>query len=368
MMRRKTRFVCVSDTHGYTPSEAGFRLPAGDVLIHAGDLTNQGSISELRKTMDWIAAADYEVKIVICGNHDITLSTPFCTQHHGQFHNQAAPNPEEFQALVANASPSIVFLQHQSALVRLRKPNGPNTVFKVFGSPYSQCTGEWAFLYEPDKAEELWRGIPLDSDIVVTHMPPRLHCGMGDGAVGGCEGLRGRLEMVRPGLAVCGHVHKLRGCERVRWRARATKDEHANEGEGVEDQVVKCALPPQGSKKQSLVDLTGKRAARLDNDGWWFSRAGASFKDSFGSQDVVMLPSQDPKVDQGRVMGASHPSCPAGDEAHTRYTDAGCLRAQRHETCVVNAAIMASNWPHRGGRKFHPGPIVVDLELPVWRE
>jgi predicted phosphodiesterase len=66
-MRRKTRFVCVSDTHGYTPSEAGFRLPAGDVLIHAGDLTNQGSNSELRKTMNWIATADYEVKIVVCG-------------------------------------------------------------------------------------------------------------------------------------------------------------------------------------------------------------------------------------------------------------------------------------------------------------
>lgn len=66
-MRRKTRFVCVSDTHGYAPAEAGFKLPAGDVLIHAGDLTNQGSIAELRKTIEWVAAADFEVKIVICG-------------------------------------------------------------------------------------------------------------------------------------------------------------------------------------------------------------------------------------------------------------------------------------------------------------
>lgn len=68
-MRRKTRFVCVSDTHAYTPSEAGFKLPAGDVLIHAGDLTNHGSMAELRKTMEWISAADFEVKIVICGQY-----------------------------------------------------------------------------------------------------------------------------------------------------------------------------------------------------------------------------------------------------------------------------------------------------------
>lgn len=67
-MRRKTRFVCISDTHAYTPSEAGFKLPAGDVLIHAGDLTNHGSAAELRKTMSWIATADFEVKIIICGS------------------------------------------------------------------------------------------------------------------------------------------------------------------------------------------------------------------------------------------------------------------------------------------------------------
>jgi 3',5'-cyclic AMP phosphodiesterase CpdA len=66
-MRRKTRFVCVSDTHGYTPSEAGFKLPAGDVLIHAGDLTNNGSMSELRRTMDWISKADFEIKILVAG-------------------------------------------------------------------------------------------------------------------------------------------------------------------------------------------------------------------------------------------------------------------------------------------------------------
>ena len=64
---RRTRIVCVSDTHGYTPSEAGFQLPAGDVLIHAGDLTNKGRKSELQRTLQWIQNADYEVKIVVAG-------------------------------------------------------------------------------------------------------------------------------------------------------------------------------------------------------------------------------------------------------------------------------------------------------------
>lgn len=59
---KKTRFVLVSDTHSTYP-----KLPKGDVLCHAGDLSNQGSISELRRTLDWIHQADFEIKFVIAG-------------------------------------------------------------------------------------------------------------------------------------------------------------------------------------------------------------------------------------------------------------------------------------------------------------
>ena len=65
---RKTRFVCVSDTHNACPADGAFKLPEGDVLIHAGDLTRQGTFAELRKTLDWIEQATCEVKIVIAGS------------------------------------------------------------------------------------------------------------------------------------------------------------------------------------------------------------------------------------------------------------------------------------------------------------
>ena len=68
---RKTRFVCLSDTHNACPADGAFKLPKGDVLIHAGDLTRQGTFAELKKTLGWIEEADYEVKIVIAGN-DLT--------------------------------------------------------------------------------------------------------------------------------------------------------------------------------------------------------------------------------------------------------------------------------------------------------
>jgi predicted phosphodiesterase len=69
---RKTRFVCVSDTHNAT-ANGTFKLPKGDVFIHAGDLTNQGSFAELQKTVKWIEEADFEAKIVVAGKMNITM-------------------------------------------------------------------------------------------------------------------------------------------------------------------------------------------------------------------------------------------------------------------------------------------------------
>ena len=69
---RKTRFVCVSDTHNAT-ANGSFKLPKGDVLIHAGDLTNQGSFAELQKTVKWIEEADFEAKVVVAGKINLIL-------------------------------------------------------------------------------------------------------------------------------------------------------------------------------------------------------------------------------------------------------------------------------------------------------
>ncbi len=47
-LTRRTRIVCISDTHNTT-----VKLPKGDVLIHAGDLTNKGSYSEVGTANPW---------------------------------------------------------------------------------------------------------------------------------------------------------------------------------------------------------------------------------------------------------------------------------------------------------------------------
>ena len=62
MATRKTRIVIISDTHNQTP-----KLPPGDILIHAGDLTNQCSYAELKRTVEWLEKSEFEAKVVVAG-------------------------------------------------------------------------------------------------------------------------------------------------------------------------------------------------------------------------------------------------------------------------------------------------------------
>lgn len=40
------------------------------MLIHAGDLTNAGTVKDIQAQLDWLASLPHKEKIIICGNHD----------------------------------------------------------------------------------------------------------------------------------------------------------------------------------------------------------------------------------------------------------------------------------------------------------
>ncbi|KAH7360288.1 Metallo-dependent phosphatase-like protein [Rhexocercosporidium sp. MPI-PUGE-AT-0058] len=384
---RRTRFVCISDTHNACPGGA-FKLPRGDVLICAGDMTNQGSYSELKRTIDWLEEADFEKKIVIAGNHDITLDTEFYSQHGLYFHNQTPQDPAKCQELLEQSS-SITWLKHDSAVINLTSPFGPRTTFKIFGSPYSPADGMWAFGYSVDEAKHIWDCIPLDADIVLTHTPPKYHCDeKRERKAAGCESLREALWRIRPKLAICGHVHDGRGAERIRWDLGASNVKYREDG------VERWEDPGRDNKKISLVDLTAKGRRPIDNDGSVGDLLAAS-KDGvhqslqynvpvFHSNGNDLEEPWKPMSKTSTVTGISRPTANPltlppeslssatqgqGGEPPSQRCDLAALsgRLGRKETCIVNAAIAASNYPHTGGRKFNK-PIVVDIDLPVYED
>src|SRR4051812_21905645 len=69
------RLVCVADTHLY--HHDAYRVPEGDVLVHAGDMCQAGRrhtptrhIVEAEKAARWIRSLPHRRKVVIAGNHD----------------------------------------------------------------------------------------------------------------------------------------------------------------------------------------------------------------------------------------------------------------------------------------------------------
>lgn len=251
----------------------------------------------------------------------MTLDPAFYAEHGSRVHNQAPQSHEDCLSLLTSA-PGITYLNHESTTVRLASPSGPRTELRVFGSPYSlRCSGLWGFQYDPDAAAALWDVIPSSIDVVITHGPSRSH--LDDGPPGpGCEVLRRRLSQVRPVLAVCGHVHAGRGAEHVTWADDDSRSSDPPSSSALsvnpdEASVTSWDDPSPGfSGKMSLVDLTGRKQRGL--------------------------PGPPPL---GTMTSDGSPG--------------------RRQTCLVNAAIMRSSYPHIGGKQLNK-PIVVDVELPMW--
>ncbi|KAH9909933.1 Metallo-dependent phosphatase-like protein [Xylariomycetidae sp. FL2044] len=403
---RRTRFVCISDTHNRIVP-----LPRGDVLVHCGDLTNHGSARELRRQIRWLEGSDFECKIVVARSHDLTLDRGFYEQYGAYYQHQDNPqDPAECRALLlTQPSSSLTYLEHESRTISLTSPTGPRTTFTVFGSPWSPRDSDngpgdgssssrgRAFQYTRDsrEAESLWSRIPLDTDILITHGPARTHIdeeSPGRRRPGGCETLRRTLWRVRPRLALCGGVHGARGAERVRWDlgsrhvryredlwaayAWADPDPETETGSGRGKTGRRV-----GGESLSLVDLTRRGGFPLDNDGSCCSSSTSGLSSSSSSHPRLprRLGSREgggPGDDDDG--GSKHPDNDADPGIGTRglggtpgsaWSDREALdgRRGRRETCFVNCAVVRDRFPRAWGL---PGslnkPVVVDLDLPVW--
>ncbi len=176
--------VVISDTHGMHDR---IEAPEGDVLVHCGDWSMRGHLSELRAFNGFLERQPHRHKIVIAGNHD------FCMQHRA----------EEARALLTAAH----YLQDE----RLRIED-----IQFYGSPWQPWFHDWAFnLARGETIAQKWELIPGDTDVLITHGPPH---GILDRAYTGervgCEELLLRVRDLGPSLHLFGHIHEDRGYRR----------------------------------------------------------------------------------------------------------------------------------------------------------
>lgn len=176
---KSLRLVCMSDLHSLSYA---FQVPAGDVLIIAGDICGYGTRDELKVFDDFLSSLPHPHKLLIAGNHD----WPF-----------ARVDPREANLLVKNA----IYLMDSGIEIE---------GIKFWGSPWQPEFYNWAFnLPRGPELAAVWAKIPDNIDVLITHGPPY---GVLDeiynGKRVGCQDLSEALERVKPTVHVFGHIHE----------------------------------------------------------------------------------------------------------------------------------------------------------------
>ncbi|KAG5967749.1 hypothetical protein E4U58_002120 [Claviceps cyperi] len=183
------RVVCISDTHDQMVA-----VPPGDILIHAGDLTNAGTAADIQKQLDWLNTLPHPIKIVIAGNHD-------------SYFDIRSRGSDDRRCGARLNFDGIVYLQGESSVHDIR-----GRQISIFGAPdVPECGPEnFAFQYAPTRTPWFSK-IPPQTDILVTHTPPKHHLDLDIG----CPALLREVWRVKPRLHVFGHCHCAYGKEPV---------------------------------------------------------------------------------------------------------------------------------------------------------
>ena len=188
-MKKKITFI--SDTHTKHRHLTN-DLPGGDILIHCGDISNRGYMTEIKNFLEWFdGVKGYEHKVFIAGNHDFGFKD----------------NPKECIELLKNY-PNVTYLEDNSVII-----DG----IKIYGSPWQPRFYNWAFNVERGEAiAKKWEKIPTDVDILITHGPV---FGILDQTYTkqrvGCEELYKKVVEVKPKIHACGHIHYARHIKQV---------------------------------------------------------------------------------------------------------------------------------------------------------
>jgi len=180
------KIALFSDSHG---NHEQIVIPAADILIFAGDMTNCRSQSDDLEFNRFLGTLPHPHKIVIAGNHD----------------NYLVRDRREAKALFTEA----IYLQDEAVQV---------CGITIYGAPWQPFFNDLACdafaLPRGGPLKEKWDLIPAGIDILVTHTPPAGVLDL-DGGIGhGCFDLTGAVARVQPKYHVFGHVHTQHGTVR----------------------------------------------------------------------------------------------------------------------------------------------------------
>ena len=175
------KILHISDTHG--KHQILKDLPNADVIVHTGDITEDGTEEEVKDFIEWVSGLSYAHKIFIAGNHDNCL----------------------YGANIEGLPDNVHYLCNDGITI-----DG----IKFYGVPM--------FLHDDldGNLPELFGRIPDDTDVLLTHQPPLGILDEQDGINYGDYTLYKRVMDVRPKYHLFGHLHHTEKTQEVFRRVR----------------------------------------------------------------------------------------------------------------------------------------------------
>lgn len=198
----------ISDTHS---KHNKLVIPECDILFHSGDWTFTGQRHEVENFAKWLNKQPAKHIVLTAGNHERIFERAI----------QGSDQDPSSRTWITDKCPRAHLLIHESVEIE---------GLKIFGSPWTPAFGhDWAYNAGRDVVEashifkpfigDLWKDIPLDTNILITHGP-----GLGtldwvtDFSAGriinvGCHELSKKIyELKDLKIHAFGHLHYKGGC------------------------------------------------------------------------------------------------------------------------------------------------------------
>lgn len=164
-------------------------LPAGDVLVHAGDITAHGSRDDFLNFIKWFASHPHKHKVFIGGNHDTYLEK----------------EPDEIAKV--SAAHGVSYLDDSGIEIE---------GVQFWGSPITPRFFDWSFMRDDKDIHKHWALIPENTEVLITHGPvwgvlDEVERSENETENTGCKSLAKRVKEVLPAFHIFGHIHECYG-------------------------------------------------------------------------------------------------------------------------------------------------------------
>jgi Icc-related predicted phosphoesterase len=181
--------VCIADTHML---HRNIEMPPGDFLVIAGDITHQGSISDVVEFDKWLMNIKdkYNHILMTPGNHDFYFEKRL----------------DECKSILSGTAHVLV-----DEYIEL---DGVS----FYGHPWQPWFYDWAYNL-PRNGHEIQKkcdAIPWGTDVLISHGPPYGYQDTTqEGVWAGCQDLMHRANELKDLIIVCGHIHEGYGQSRT---------------------------------------------------------------------------------------------------------------------------------------------------------